>query len=500
MRVVRWCLFTLASTASLAVNPANAEPVRRDAVNDWSLPGLGRVGFPTAATEGVRATGAAGYGYTEAIDEADGAHHRTAGSLSVGALATTWLGFALRMDGRLDLHDEGPGGSDSSAVGEPSLLVRGGWDFTDALAAGLDIAVRLLGADAPSFEPAATTPEARALFAARPSDALHLGAYGGYRLDRSAEAASAPERLSLGDRVSLGVSDFDAVVLGLGAAQAVGSGELFGEVSYDLLVGSGAPSPAESPLRAAVGFRAFLGAFQLGGIAEAVLTGRAPIGPTDPLYVVEPRVAARAVLSYVFGAESAEPSKPADAPKPQEVRPAAAPKPATPPPLGEVRIVVTTPEGGSVTDAVVLLETPSGELTLTFDQGAYRLESPPAGPAKLIVVADGFENVERSIVIEPGKAAEATVSLEPALPHGQIRGLVRSFAGRAIRAKIVVSRLDGGDAKELSTDATGNFTVDVQPGEYRVEIGAPGYQAQKRQIVVKEKGVVILNADLHQGR
>jgi len=88
------------------------------------------------------------------------------------------------------------------------------------------------------------------------------------------------------------------------------------------------------------------------------------------------------------------------------------------------------------------------------------------------------------------------VQLSPAARSGQIRGLVRSFDGKGLKAKIQLEPL----GTSLSTDAAGNFSVDVPAGRYDVVINAPGHGRQTRQVEVGEDGVVIVNADLRRAQ
>jgi uncharacterized membrane protein len=73
-----------------------------------------------------------------------------------------------------------------------------------------------------------------------------------------------------------------------------------------------------------------------------------------------------------------------------------------------------------------------------------------------------------------------------------VRGVVRSFGGQGLSAKVRVMPL----GTEGATDASGAFQIDVPPGAYEVTIESDGYETQTRQVKVEQQGVVILNADL----
>src|SRR5690606_37349528 len=82
-----------------------------------------------------------------------------------------------------------------------------------------------------------------------------LFAHTGFRFDRSGRSADDADLLSDADRMSLGVSDSHAVLVGLGANLRGERTELFIETSLDYLVGSEAPGFRQSPMRAGGGAR-----------------------------------------------------------------------------------------------------------------------------------------------------------------------------------------------------------------------------------------------------
>ena len=73
---------------------------------------------------------------------------------------------------------------------------------------------------------------------------------------------------------------------------------------------------------------------------------------------------------------------------------------------------------------------------------------------------------------------------------------MRSYQGKPLAAKI---RIEPGGL-EGQTDETGMFQIDVQPGEYDVEIESAGFATQRRHVKVDKQGVVVINADLVKGK
>ena len=161
---------------------------------------------------------------------------------------------------------------------------------------GLRLGVWLPGTDVPSIQTDAITLDATGVYTMR-SGALTFTGTAGYRLDNSGK--SVPDRnLSYPDKLGLGISDYDAILVGAALSRKGASGwDVFGETSWDILVGEGAPSALESPLRVGVGARKALDdSVTLEGELEVSASSRPVIDET--LVNVEPRVSAIVGLSW----------------------------------------------------------------------------------------------------------------------------------------------------------------------------------------------------------
>lgn len=400
------------------------------------LPGIFRVGVAGDVDTGLAVAGTMGYGLTEAQHARDGSHHRVGGIVGVGVTPTPWLGLALRLDGRYDMHPDDAAGADDGFVGAPTLLVRAGRTF-GSLRLGAELGWTIPGEDAPSFVLGASVLDASVLAAFAPTDAgLVVALRAGYRLDGSAGAIEKPDRLRAGDRLAIGLSDFDAILIGAGLSWRSGEVEVLGEATWDLLVGEEAPSPSQSPIRLTAGARWHTSdALALEVLGEVSPSGRPEVGGNLPLVPVEPRAAVWLGLRWTM--------------------------PFEPP-----------PEDGGVGAAEA---ESAGE-----DEGDAAEAEPEA----------------QGQVDQPAEPEAPAEPEEPALPPGQIRGLVRSFTGEPLQARVVVEPL----GTEVQTDADGMFTVDVPPGRYEVRIEATSHREQVRRVTVEENGVTILNADLRRSR
>jgi hypothetical protein len=128
--------------------------------------------------------------------------------------------------------------------------------------------------------------------------------------------------------------------------------------------------------------------------------------------------------------------------------------------------------------------------------GRWQVADVPIGGARYRITAEGLEPAEGTLTVAAGAPVETSSVLARPLPQGEIRGVIQASNGRPLAARIVIRPL----GRELTADAEGSFAVEVAPGEYDVEVSAPGHRAQTRHVTVAEQGVVVLNVQLRAGR
>ncbi len=449
-----------------------------------ALPGVVRVGIPVAPRTGLAGAGTAGYGFTESVLSQGDKSHRVFGSLAASFRPNDWFAAALRFDGRYDWHSNVPDGNGGGAIGEPRILLRaasGSGDFK----IGAEANVRFPGESAPSVNFAAVSPELSLLAAYAPAAGqVSIGSQIGFRYDRSGDTVPTPDRLLRADRMSLGVSDTNALLLGLGFVfRASKSVEALAEWSWDVRVPSKGAGAMESPMRIDLGGRYYASdtlALQL--VAEVSPSSRPTIGPGAPLVVIEPRAS-------VFAGISFRPSVPA----PEETRFL-----RTRCTVGRVVGRVTDDGGRAIAAAKVHIgKADSGIDVQTSDYGAFERAGVPIGKTDLTVSAEGYREQTRALEVTAAEAPQIEIQLEKALPQGQIRGLARSFAGQPIKGGTVRIEPLG---KEVTVGEGGRFEVDVPPGEYDVIVKATGYADQHRHVKVEASGVVVLDLDMRTRR
>lgn len=493
-------LWLLGASAGAQAGEANApQPGLADGID--GLPGLHRLGVPGTAAPRLGGGLWLQYGYTEPQNGEPDGHHRLGGTAAAGGALWPYLAGAVRVDVRHDLHGDDPRGSDSGTLVDVTPILRAGIEVTPGLYLGGEGRLVFAGA-------AATQGVAPPTFDGRLQAAGRFGRetvalYGGYRTAQGGAITEDAEQLRPGDRVVLGVSEYGALLLGLGFMHSFEKADLLAELTWDVLVGDGAPSAAQSPLRLGVGARHWLvPALALQAMVEVSLGDRAPSTSADPLVPVEPRALALlgATVRLPDLVQRERPQGPASPPREEPPLPPPPPPPLSPP--AALRVLVSDETGHPISDARVTIEVPAGEgqepetIEVPLEQlNAYTATDLAAGEVDITVSAALLQTQSQHLVLEPGKTAEVQVKLAKEATQGaQLRGLVRDYSGAGIPASIRV--LPGEFTASCSEQ--GEFVLDLEPGTYEVRITADGYQTQTRRLRVRKEGVTVLNADLQR--
>ena len=438
-------LITLASAAPARALPADPEELvtaapaaaaAADKVDDRAQPYvLPRVMTASPGPPALFVLSSGGYGYTESVLGAADSHHRVAGSLMVDGRPLRWLGLALRLDGRYDKHVIPGQPGDAGLVGDPRFYVRVDRALGPALAIGARAGVWLPGRNAPSLDLGALSPELLGAVSYFPGEGrVVLSANLGYRLDRSARTATDAPLLGPGDRLALGVSAYDSVLVGGSAGVRLGRAHVFVEGSWNMLVGAGSPRALASPIRVGGGVRLPLGPrLGLEALAEVSPSARPDLSdPMSPLVPVPPRFAVGLGLAYRFAgavtpagsavlvASPAAPTEPVTPPPPAaptepvtpEPDPAAEPKvdEAPPPPRGQLRGIVRSFRGSAV-DADVNVD--GVDKDLRAEQGRFELDVTP-GVHEVRISARGYTTQVRRVRVEENGVTLLNIDLKKA--------------------------------------------------------------------------------------
>lgn len=447
-----------------------------------------------------------GFGQRGGLLGTDHKLNRGIGNFAIGFAPHELITIALSLDGRYDKHSPG---SDDGYVGDPHLLVRAA-KASGNLRFGGQLGIWVPGKDAPSVAGSAISVDARGLVSLKAGPGL-LSFSAGFRLDNSAKSAD-PMKLSLQDRVSLGVSEFHAILAG--ASLSIPSGKLFfgAEASIDVFVGSG-NTPATSteaheapgPLvrfGANVGYRITpewsLMLFVEG--AKVPHVSPAELAMNDVrLIAYEPTITGGLGISGQFGGKNKGggtiiPHDPVD-----------------------ITVVETADLSGEVVDetgkpvvgARVEVKAKNNTGTaVTDDKGAYTVSKLPIGKTEkgvttlddtgveVTVTVDGKKPGKTTMTLAKGPNTVAKLTLEAVLPPGQLRGIIRStVSGKPLAGATI--KIEPG-AKSVTSAADGTFEVDLQPGTYKIKASAAGLADQELDVTIDPNGVALKNIELHK--
>lgn len=458
---------------------ARAEGARdQDLPASDALPGIHRVGIARTAPAAV--AGTFGYGFTEPQPAARGTHHRLSLRAAAAVPVASWLGVGAVVDGRYDQHRDDSGGLVDTALQARLSADLGAWQL------GGSIVGRLPGAESFGAMTRGASLDVQALLSTTLGP-VRIAGMGGYRLNRSGANERNAARLSPGDRLALGVSDFDSLLFGVGIEAWLGKNELLVEVSADPLLGSRVPGFLQSPLRLAAGVRRAVSArLSFECLAVASLSKQPDLSAGAPLVPNEPRISAFGGLRYQFSPQQADP-------KPIAHRPQPVPSRSVGPRL---ELLVRDEQGAPVANPSAFTLGGERRDLVCDDGGRCHLEDAPIGELVVHIEAPDFEPAERTLTLQAGAPSQVEVRLSAVPPPSQLRGMVRSLDGKAVLARVRVEP----SGAVVHVDDTGAFQLDLPPGGYDVVIEAPGYVTQRRHVQVEQKGVLILNADLMEKR
>jgi len=417
--------------------------------------------------------------------------------------------YANRYDKHVDL-EEGDG-KDDGWLAESRLSARYVRPLNPQLGLGAEVSVWFPpGGSPPSFSASGTSFEGVLIATYAPMPALKVSANGGYRLDRSVDSIDNASMLSTADRLALGVSEFDAILAGLGATYSFGAFDILAEATWDILVGSGAPTIGQSPLSLGGGARwRVTDAIQVQLLAQGSPSEVGDFTTMGSLYRVDPSFSTMFTVSYSHPNKDAVVviAEPDCTKTPDDPRCAPA-KPLEPAKLWGT---VTDEGGNPVANAKVTLvinpSDPSAGGPITIDsesdaEGKFKIEAQgnseplPDGAGSITVEAEGYEPKTSSVTVKKGELSRVAVPLQEQLPLGQLRGVIQAFNGTPLGATVTVQP---GDNSATAAD-DGSFEIDLQPGEYQVTITAAGYAEQTRTVSIEKNGVTIMNVDMRAAK
>jgi len=147
-------------------------------------------------------------------------------------------------------------------------------------------------------------------------------------------------------------------------------------------------------------------------------------------------------------------------------------------------------------DATVALK--GHNRVLTESDGSFLLEALPPGPVVVAVERKGYGEREAAAMVQAGQAAEVSVDLSPLPPEPPkpmtVRGTVLSEKAAPVQATIALPSA-GASTK---SNKEGEYTVEVGAGEQSIEVSAPGFLTQGRQVTGRQGDIIVMDFVLKQ--
>lgn len=479
-----------------------------------ALPGGQHAASAETLPKGViQVSSLGGFGWRKGLLGEDHRFGRGIGTLAIAFAPTDMISIALSLDGRYDKHfgtaaqcvDDCNG-----YVGDPRLMVRLA-KGSGNLRFGGQVGVWVPGKDAPSVAGSAISVDARGLVSLKAGPGW-LSFNAGFRLDNSAKSVDDPSLLSIHDRVSLGVSEFNAAVGGVHLGIPAGPKLFLNlEGSVDYYIGSGdtpagATEAHEAPgpllrVGASVAFNitpkyallAFVEGAKVPGLLLAdVMASDIKLIPYEPVITG----------GLGFQARFGGPKAPAgdrfvnvvkdDIPIPE---------------TADASGVLLDETGKPIVGAkvTVKLKNTTG-VAVSDDKGEWVVEKLAIGntvkgvttlddtTAEVSVDVSGKKPATRTITLVKGANKIETITLDPILPPGQLRAVVRSVVTGKPLAGATVTIEPGG--LTATSEADGTFSVDLPPGQYKITVSSAGLKDQSLDVTIDPNGVAIKNIEL----
>jgi hypothetical protein len=500
-------------TATVAAQPADVtasaatetDPAPPQQLGYGAMPGgLHAPSADTLPKGAFAITALGGYGVRNTLVSADDKLTRAIGDIAFAFAPSEMITLAVAFDGRYDKHSPT---DDVGYVGDPRLLVRVANSFGNVRLGG-QLGIWVPGKDAPSIVAGATSVDARGLLSVKAGPAT-ISFNAGFRLDNSSksvvDADGNDNRMSLSaeDRVSLGVSDFSAVVGGANLSVSQGKAFFGLEASTDVFVGSGAPGPIVraggrggfhiSPQWAVY---AFVEGAKVPGIDynEVVANNTVTLVPYEPVFTGGLVVQARFGGPHRGTAGDGSVVKKND--KPESVNVVE---------FAEISGQVTDENSKPIVGAKVTIKLKKNTATpVTDDKGRYsvkvqigttvdgKTDLDDTGAEVTIEVA-GKKPSTSTLTLVKGANTIPVIALAPLLPPGTLKAQIRAAGTGKPIANATVKIEPGG--MTATSDADGYISIDLPPGTYKATASGTGFKSQSLDVVI-ESGVVVKNFEL----
>jgi outer membrane protein OmpA-like peptidoglycan-associated protein len=168
------------------------------------------------------------------------------------------------------------------------------------------------------------------------------------------------------------------------------------------------------------------------------------------------------------------------------------------PKVGKVEGVITDAQTHKPISGVIVAMVGAGlpPVATDADNGRFLTHDLPTGPMKLQLQKDGYKEALQELTIEAGKTEKLEVTLDPLAKNAHFAVTVTSKK-KGVAATVA---MEGPTKQQVNTSdgAKEPLKVEAPAGKYTVNVTAPGYLAQTREVQVSENAEMQLTFDLEQ--
>jgi outer membrane protein OmpA-like peptidoglycan-associated protein len=394
------------------------------------------------------------------------------------------------------------------ALGDVTLGARGSRQWAQGLWAGVDLRALFFAGTGDHGSAFSFSPRVIATYDLRQLRAdLPLRAHGDLGLVLGGtDSLASDSHLNAAEEYALGINRYSRLGLGLGVEAPLRAVTPFLEfnMAYPLGVGGdGLVAPDGQTVSAA---SAALKTLNLGvkvtAVRDVTFSLGAELGLTRAVGLGVP---ATPPLNLVFGVSYAvdllaqggtRVIETVREPPAQEHTPPVAPQTAQRPQLAQVAGVVLDAQTHKPLAGVLVTMPGAGlpPVATEAETGRFLTQSLAAGPVRIAAQKEGYRIAERDLKLEPGQTSTVELSLEPEA-HPAVFTVSTTSQKKAVAATV---SFQGPKSQELSTSESTSTPakMELPAGHYVVNVIAPGYLAQTREVQASSGATQELSFDL----
>ncbi len=152
--------------------------------------------------------------------------------------------------------------------------------------------------------------------------------------------------------------------------------------------------------------------------------------------------------------------------------------------------VLDAKTGKPIKEAIISFPGTALSNILTDDKGRYTSCEIEAGVIEVIASRDGYLSQTKKVMVEAAKTVTQDFKLKKLIKVGILKGKVTDTRIRPLAAVI---SFDKPIASAATDPKTGEYTIKLPPGKYKVTATVEGYKPQTKPAIIKDKKVTRVN-------